>query len=182
MFRVQRWMLDFRRFSTAFLTKDKVMNKESLTAYLNDHLAGSAAALDLLEHLGEAEDDDFRRFCKSIRAEVESDQGVLRNLIDDLGAEQGPIKKAAARIMEKAAWAKFALSGHSKNGLGRLEALEGLTLGITGKKALWVVLANVDHLAPSLRKIDFARLISRAENQIERIEKERLTAARAAFS
>jgi hypothetical protein len=52
------------------------MAEHSLATYLNDHLAGSVAAVELLElidqtHVG----DDKVAFVSELRAEIESDGG-----------------------------------------------------------------------------------------------------------
>ena len=159
------------------------MNNENLIAYLNDHLAGSVAALAMLDHMSmNAQEDDFRIFCTSLHNEIESDQTDLRNVIDQVGGEGGAMKRAAAWLMEKAGWTEMKIAGVNKNELGRLQALEGLALGITGKKNLWVALATIPHLVPPLENVAFGRLIARAEEQIERVEVERLRVVETAFS
>ena len=159
------------------------MNDEDLIAYLNDHLAGSVGALELLAHMKKsAKEDDFRSFCSSLYNDIESDQAVLKGIISDLGEEEGAIKKAGVWLMEKGGWTRMAVAGVEKDGLGRLQALEGLVLGITGKKGLWVALENISELSPALNGLDIARLVARAEEQIERAEVERLKVVKAVFS
>jgi hypothetical protein len=71
------------------------------------------------------------------------------------------------------------IAGDEPRGLGLLLALEGLIMGITGKKLMWRALA-----AANLRKVeafDFKKLQRRAEQQIERTEAERIRAARRAL-
>jgi hypothetical protein len=57
--------------------------------------------------------------------------------------------------------------------------LEGLTLGVTGKAGLWRALMLLDD--PRLEPFDFAALERRAKRQQNRLEKERIEAARLAF-
>jgi hypothetical protein len=64
--------------------------------------------------------------------------------------------------------------------LGLLLALETLVIGITGKKLLWRALAAAD--LPQLQEFDFAKLTRRAEEQIDRVEAERIRAAQQALS
>jgi hypothetical protein len=159
------------------------MNNENLIAYLNDHLAGSVGALELLAHMSKsAKEDDFRLFCTSLFNEIESDQSILNGLISQLGGEGGAIKKAAAWLIEKCGWTEITLAGVDKDQLGRLQVLEGLALGIAGKKALWLSLSAIVHLSPALESVDITRLITRAEEQIERVEAVRLRVVKSAFS
>ena len=58
--------------------------------------------------------------------------------------------------------------------------LEGLIMGVTGKKLLWASLAAAK--LPALNTYNFEQLQRRAEQQIERIEAERISAVRQAFA
>jgi hypothetical protein len=70
------------------------------------------------------------------------------------------------------------LTGYSP--LSRLVELEGLTLGCTGKLALW---RSLQHLGESgLKGAEIQELIRRAESQIERLEKMRLEAVTQAMT
>jgi hypothetical protein len=52
--------------------------------------------------------------------------------------------------------------------------LEGLIMGVTGKKLMWGSLALAK--MPRLNSYDFEHLQRRAEQQVERIEAERISA------
>jgi hypothetical protein len=58
--------------------------------------------------------------------------------------------------------------------------LEGLIMGITGKKGMWRALAAAK--LPQLNGYNFDELQHRAEQQIQKIEAERIRATRQAFS
>ena len=58
--------------------------------------------------------------------------------------------------------------------------LEGLIMGVTGKKLLWAALAAAK--LPRLNSYNFEQLQRRAEQQVERIEAERISAVRQAFT
>ena len=54
------------------------MATDALVTYLNDHLAGSTAALQLLDHLVEESDPgDSRKFFSTLRAEIAEDRSML---------------------------------------------------------------------------------------------------------
>ena len=71
------------------------------------------------------------------------------------------------------------IAGDESGSLGLVLTLEGLIMGITGKKLLWRSLAAAN--LPNTSRWDFAELKRRAEQQIERVEAERIRAARQAF-
>ena|ERR1700730_9817456 len=153
---------------------------DNLTAYLNDHLAGSVAALELIDDLINASDDvSLKQFLASLKREIESDQKVLEQLIEGAGESEGVVRKAAAWVSEKAARAKFKIAGEDFGGLGLVQALEMLALGIRGKELLWRSVAVSNW--PTARDVDLAKLERRAVEQQKRVEEKRLEAARAAF-
>lgn len=159
-------------------------NAELLHTYLNDHLAGSVAALELIEHLTKKfPGSELESFLADLYAHIEVDQEVLRDLLDAFEQSESSIRKAGAWIAEKFARPKFAIEKEdvSGSGVGLLEALEGLVLGITGKQLLWRALAAASQAWPQLRGPDYAALERRAAEQRDRVEEKRITAAREAF-
>jgi hypothetical protein len=153
------------------------MSTPSLVGYLNDHLAGSVVALELLEHLiPHHQGTDLGAVLADLRREIAEDQDVLRRLIDELGGES-LLKKAGAWVAEKVARLKIAPTGSDQ--LALLEALETLTLGILGKRALWRALAMVRSRSDApLARLDLEHLERRAETQYAQAEAQRLQAAR----
>ena len=78
------------------------MSVEQLTTYLNDHVGGSVAALELLDHLSEAHaGTPSERLFKELRADIEQDQGQLKELLRRLGGEESSVTKAAGWLGEK---------------------------------------------------------------------------------
>jgi hypothetical protein len=153
---------------------------KALASYLNDHLAGSVAAIELLDHLiKEQTGQSLEKFLVDLRNDVHADQEVLQNLIRKLGLEESSVRKAGAWIVEKIGQAKIALS---RDSVGLLQALEALALGVTGKKLLWRALRTIEAELTQLQGIDLSRLEQRAADQFERLEKERLHLSREAFT
>lgn len=152
-----------------------------LHTYLNDHLAGSVAALELLDHLIEHhEANPLEKFFRDLRTEISTDQETLRTLIRKLGAEESSVRKAGAWIAQKIGQIKIGPSD-AEDRFGLLQALEALALGISGKKLLWRLLDAIASHLPELQGTDFRRLEMRAEEQITRVEAERLRTAGEAF-
>jgi hypothetical protein len=158
------------------------MSKEQLPIYLKDHLAGSVGALELLDHLIESyKGKPLEEFFQNLRDEIDADQDTLQDLIEKLGEKESAVRKAGAWVAEKVSRAKIRLGDSEKNQLGLLHALEGLVLGITGKRALWAALAAAADAVPQLRELDYARLQKRAAEQCDRVEAKRLEVAREVF-
>lgn len=158
------------------------LSVNELSTYLNDHLAGSVAALELVEYLAKHyPDSDLETFFAELHADIVADQDVLRDLLNTFGAKESAVRKAGAWIAEKFGRAKLNLDEHQVSGAGLLEALDGLVLGITGKGLLWRALAAAAQTTPQLKGPDYAELEQRAVTQRNRVEEKRLAAARKAF-
>jgi len=158
------------------------LNAENLTTYLNDHLAGSVSALELIEHLAKNfPGTDLENFFADLHVEVSADQEVLRDLLGAFEAKESAVKKAGAWVVEKIGEAKLGLEKYDTSGIGFLQGLEGLALGITGKQLLWRTLDTASATYPQLRGPNYAELEARAVTQRDRVEDKRIAAARDAF-
>lgn len=152
----------------------------NVAAYLNDHLAGSVAAIELIDDLVNGSDDaSLTQFLADLKRDIDSDQKVLEKLIDRIGEDESVVRKTAAWVSEKAARLKFKIAGDDFGGLGLVQALEMLALGIRGKELLWRSLATSNW--PPLRVVDLAKLEQRAVEQQTRVEEKRLEAVKATF-
>jgi thioredoxin reductase len=89
------------------------------------------------------------------------------------------VRKAGAWAAEKAGRARLIIAGDEPGCVGLVLTLQGLIMGVTGKKLMWRALAAGN--LPQLSRYDFKELERRAEQQIERIEIERIRAAQQAF-
>jgi hypothetical protein len=159
------------------------MSKEELTVYLNDHLAGSVGALELVDHLiATYKRKPLEQFFQHLRGEIDADQETLQNLINKLGKKESSVRKAGAWVAEKLSRAKVRLSDSEAGQMGLLHALEALALGIIGKRGLWTALAAAADTAPQLRELDYVGLEKRAAEQFDRVEEKRLEVARVVFT
>ena len=71
-------------------------------AYLNDHLAGSVAVIELLDALIEHHSEDrFAKPFRDLRYEIREDQQTLRDLVRRVGANESTIRKAGGWLVEK---------------------------------------------------------------------------------
>jgi hypothetical protein len=97
-----------------------------------------------------------------------------------LGAGEDNLKKLTGFVTEKLGRLKLNGSLFSYSPLSRVVELEGLYLGVTGKRALWVALEDLGD--PRLTPFGLAALIERADRQREGLEEHRRRAAAEAFA
>jgi hypothetical protein len=154
---------------------------KDLDSYLNDHLAGSVSALELIAHWAEVhKGEPLGSFFVEIQREIKADQDTLRDVMRSLGVEESKVRKAGAWATEKVGRARLMIAGDEPGSLGLVLTLEGLIMGVTGKKLMWVALAAAK--LPRLNGYNLEQLQRSAEQQLERIEAERISAVRQAFS
>ena len=158
------------------------MANESLATYLNDHLAGSVVALELLDHLEkDRAKTEQTSLLAGVHADIEADRQALEAFMARRGIAVSTPRKATGWLVEKLSEIKLHLDDAGDGALRRLEALETISLGIAGKAALWDALAAAAEAAPELNGLDYARLGQRAVTQRAVVEELRLRAAREAF-
>jgi hypothetical protein len=146
------------------------MAQEHLATYLNDHLAGSVVALELLEHLEATHSEDtLRDFFKNIQehsrtfhADIAADRDELEALMKALNIDQSRTRKASAWLAEKFTELKLRFDDPKAGAFLLYESLEALSLGIEGKRFSWIALAATAQTMPSLRIGDYDRLHSSA--------------------
>jgi hypothetical protein len=143
-------------------------------AYLNDHRAGSAAALDLLAKMSsQNEGTEFGRVLAALEQEVAEDRDALQQVMAKLGVPTDTVKQAGGWVLEKLTRLRFDVTTGEE--LGRLMEAEALSLGIAGKLAGWRALKEASHADLG---VDLDRLIERAQDQRSRLEPFRIEAAR----
>lgn len=158
------------------------LDEKMLRIYLNDHLAGSVIAIELIERCHKHNTEGpLGEFLPGLLAEIREDQAVLKELLKRIGSMEDPAKKAFAWLGEKFARLKTDGEPFSYSDLSRLEELELLVLGIRGKLALWSVLEQVAQADQRLGWTDFRELAERARRQHDEVEEFRIEAARRAF-
>src|SRR5947199_6835451 len=154
---------------------------KDLDSYLNDHLAGSISALELIAHWADVhKGEPLGSFFVETEREIKADQDTLRDVMRTLGVEESKIRQAGAWAAEKVGRARLMIAGDEQGSLGLVLTLEGLIMGIAGKKLLWRALAAAN--LPQLNGYDFEELQRRAQEQIERIEDERMRSVHKVFT
>jgi hypothetical protein len=126
---------------------------KNLDAYLNDHLAGAVVALELIDHRrGEHKDERVGKLFESLKADIDADKETLREVMRSFGIEESTVRQTGAWVAEKVGRARLKIAGDEP---GLVLALEGLIMGISGKRMLWPSLALAN--APNTSKWDFER-------------------------
>jgi hypothetical protein len=128
---------------------------------------------------GSNEGSELGRMLDELATEIEADQATLREVMARLGVAESKVKPAGAWLGEKLGRLKPNGSLHGYSDLSRVVELEGLSLGIHGKRLLWDTLEQI--VGPTLPEFDFAALRERAAAQASRLEAERLAAAKLAM-
>lgn len=159
------------------------MADDYIATYLNDHLAGSVVAVELMENLETVyAGRPIADFIAKLRADIEVDILELEALMGQLQISESRTRKASAWLTEKFTQLKLRLDDPAHGDLRLFESLEALSLGIEGKRSLWLALSAAAELSPQLRIADYQRLQQRAEEQRARVEDQRLELARKALS
>jgi hypothetical protein len=154
-------------------TKTTHRNEQGLLGvYLNDHLAGATAGLELV-----------RRMTASAESGTES-AAVLRRLVTEIAADRSALIKFMTALEIKirgykmfAAWAgekaaRLKLNGHllTRSPLSDLEETEILRLGVEGKAAGWRTLRSVAEHDNRLDAGQLDELLARATGQSDTLE------------
>lgn len=148
-----------------------------LAIYLNDHLAGSTAGVELARRLRASNEGepDFGPALAQICAEIEADREALEQAMDQLEVGRDRLKPVAAVLAERLGRLKpnGQLRGYSP--LSRMVELEALQIGVVGKRRLWRALGHTH--AEDLPGLDLDALAERATSQLRRLEALHLKAA-----
>ena len=152
-----------------------------LRTYLQDHHAAATAGLELARRTaGSNAETEFGAELGRIADEVAADREALEQVMDGLGVGKSKLKDAAGWTAEKVGRLKPNDSLLSYSPLSRVVELEGLLVGVTGKRALWESLrATVGEVVGG---VDLAELSGRADDQRARLERLRERAAAEAFA
>jgi hypothetical protein len=147
-----------------------------LSTYLNDHLAGSLAAVELARRTAASNrGSPTGERLEQLAAALAEDRVALQEMMDRLGVGRDVTKLVAGWTAEKLGRLKLngRLIGYSL--LSRVEELELLTLGVEGKLLLWQALTRIGVLEQS------DELISRARSQLRVLRRLHLQAVEQAF-
>lgn len=150
---------------------------ELLGIYLNDHLAGATAGVELARRLraSNADDPEFGPPLSSLCDEIEADRESLVEAMARLGVGRSKLKPLLATVGERMGRLKLNGQVRGYSPLSRLIELEVLQLGVAGKRRLWRALDQTH--AAELSALAPGALAERATQQLRKVEALHLKAA-----
>ena len=154
-----------------------------LDIYLNDHLAGATVGVELSRRAANSNrGTPSGEFLEHLHQQIVEDRRTLLGVVRALGVDTSPAKPAVAWIAEKAGRLKLNGQIRGYSPLSRLVELEGLEVGVTGKRSLWQALSRAFLDDARLASFDLDALVARAEQQLRGTREQRLIAAHDALA
>ena len=155
-----------------------------LEIYLHDHIAASVGGRELVRRIERRERQSaIGAQLRALRADIEADGQCLREITEAMGiSPRAPFKAGAAWLLQQLGRLKLNGRFVRHSPLSLLLELEGLQMAVRGKRALWQTLSELGRVDPRLESFDLARLIARADDQLERIQSLHERAARDTFA
>jgi hypothetical protein len=159
-----------------------VHGTDLLAIYLNDHLAGATAGMELVRRLAGAHrsGEDGARL-RLLSDDVAEDRAALVTVMARLDIKVDQVKVALGWTVEKVA--RLKLNGHlvRRSPLSTVVELEAMRLGVEGKAAGWRTLRAVAEDDQRIDTAELDRLLERANAQSRLLETLRVTAVDRAF-
>jgi hypothetical protein len=145
--------------------------------YLNDHLAGSTAGIELVRRAARSQRHwEAAEVLERLAEEIAEDRAELIGMMRVLGVQVRRYKVCAGWAVEKLGRVKVNRRLVRRSPLSDVIELEALRLGIEGKEAGWKLLRRLADRDDRLDTAHLDRLIDRARNQAETIEDLRMRA------
>ncbi len=157
------------------------MQKQLLTIYLSDHLAGATGAVQRLSQMASQYTDlSIHAELVTLTSQVEQDRAVLVDIIERVGIQPQRHKVVAGRFGEALGRLKRNGRVWSRSPLTPLVEIEAIRAGVTGKLSLWQSLAaHADTLRLDVNEL--ADLRDRARSQLLVLEQCHAVLAQGAF-
>jgi hypothetical protein len=158
------------------------MADQPIHVYLNDHLAGATAGVDLVKQAAERHDGELGEFFAELADEISADNNTLTSLMDQMDAHASGAKEVLAKAGSEISEAKFSGESTDDPEFGTFITLETLSIGVEGKICMWKALKVVADDYPELSSTDIDKLLERGQSQRDRIEGKRLEIAGSALA
>lgn len=158
------------------------MDRELLTIYLTDHLAGASGAVRRLDRMAKGYTDlTIHPELVRLASEVRQDGRSLLDIVHQLGLPRRRPKQAVARVGELAGRLKLNGRVRSRSPLTPLIELEAMQVGVRGKLSLWRTLQEyAEQLA--LEPSRLSDLEQRAQDQLDVLDRCHAAVTRGALS
>lgn len=153
-----------------------------LSIYLSDHMAGAGAGTALAGRLlRRHRGTDMEHDLEWLHGMIVEDRETLAGMLRRLEVRPAGYKLALARVGEAITRLKLNGSALRRSPLSTLIELEAMLLGVYGKRCGWQAMRTLADDVAALDAAQLEGLIARADQQIERLENLRRTAARRAL-
>lgn len=149
------------------------MAERLLAIYLRDHLAGATVGRELARRAhANNRGTELEPALARLAREIGEDRAALLRLMNGLGIPPSRTKNAVGWALERAG--RLKLNGRlvRRSPLSRLVELEGLTIGVTGKEALWAALERAGVAAGGADLPDLRRRADEQRRELERLRLE----------
>lgn len=155
----------------------------ALAAYLQTHLAGSRAGVDLFARSSKGQlDQQIGLALREIRHEVIEQRDQLQQIMQSLGIDENLVRSTAARIGERIARLKPNGSLLHRTALTDLVEVEALRIAVSGKQAGWEALLAITDLVPELDRQQIQQFVRQGEKQLQRLGELHAIVARRALA
>jgi hypothetical protein len=149
-----------------------------LGVYLNDHLAGATAGVELARRISSSRDRPYLgESMDRIATEIVEDRAALVDIMRRLGVPVRRYKVYAGWAAERVARLKPNRHLISRSPLSSVVELEALRIGVVGKAAAWRVLRELADRDSRLDPGRLDELLQRARRQMDRLERLRVRRA-----
>ena len=156
------------------------MAKDALASYLNDHLAGSAAALELLEKMRAANaGNEVGKTVAELHEAIKQDRASLETIMQTLDVGVSSLRQAGGQVVGKVSRVGIRRMGHGRP--RSHPVARDRSPGARHRRQDGRLVRFEELPASRLNDVDLDGLIGRARQQRETVEKLRRDAARAAF-
>lgn len=153
-----------------------------LRTYLNDHLAAATGGVEIAKRcLGSNGGTPLGDYLEQFLTQITEEREVLIDLIAQLGFRHAAPKVTLAHLGEKLGRVKLNGQVLGYSDLSRLVELEGLTVGVRAKLAMYEALDEISGEYPAIAAVDIDQLEQLARAQHDRLEHFRREAAAIAF-
>ena len=155
---------------------------DPLGIYLNDHLGGSTAGLELFRRAASSAPPQHRAALERMTSEVASDREALIDIITLLEVPVRHYKVAAGWLGETLGRVKPNGRLVGRSPLSSLLEVEALVLGVRGKAACWQTLRIAATKDSRISQAQLDELLARADRQSEELERIRQEIATVTFA
>ncbi|HSL12504.1 MAG TPA: hypothetical protein VLA82_14450 [Actinomycetota bacterium] len=140
------------------------LDVEALRAYVGDHLAGSRAGTEVAERCADGSEGELERYLRGFLEELAEEAATLRTTLDRLDTSPPLSRQAVTKAGAVVNVVREMLPG-SYDDLHRLRDLEGLCVGVWGKRLLWSTLIKAAAADERLADLPYDELADQAERQ-----------------